>query len=566
MKKLYLVCLLLIMTIVFYSCKEDSPLSVSEYNLPVPANTPLLNQSVLGLYGNYGAGYQNGNIRSNQATVSWEASQSTSDFLCYKVFLGSSSSPVSTITDPTTINTTLVNLNANTLYKVKVATVLTSGTSKIDTFTIKTPKFSAPSSISALPSTKGGIKVTWTNNAESATSFIVERTPTGSSTYTTLGSAVLDSTQGVYSYLDPMATNGTSYYYRVRATNAYETTSTTTSASAYYFMDTPVLTLAQVSSKRSINIRWSDGSNAETGYKIYRSPGYNTSWQLLTSTALLPNITSYTDNDTTTQLLYDSTYSYKIEVFNDKETNTSLTKNTTVLRSQPIFTADSLRLNFSGSSTKTFNITNTGNTQLNITGITVSNSRIAVSPSTAFSITAGSSRQMTVSYVPSDTLLHIDTITITHNAIGSPIKIIVNSKSSPYIVNESFESVTLPSGWYTSSYPWVTTTSTYHSGARSLKSGALSSTGSSYVYTNTSFTGTKRITFSFKTSSYTSNYLYFIINGSVVASWSGVMTTWQDFSYDFTGSGADQLEWYYSKGSSTISGNDAVYIDDVQVY
>ncbi len=142
---------------------------------------------------------------------------------------------------------------------------------------------------------------------------------------------------------------------------------------------------------------------------------------------------------------------------------------------------------------------------------------------------------------------------------------------SVYYLNEGFESTSLPSGWVTnSSYPWITTTATYGSGARSIKSGTIPNSVSTYIYKSVTFTdsSTKQISFKYKTSSEPNyDYLNFYINGVLqTSSWSGVMTSFSTATYSFMGTGTIEFRWTYTKDGSGTLGDDAVYIDDVRVY
>ncbi len=240
MRKYFSVLLFVFVVMTFYSCKNDNPINVTEYGLPSPSNTPSINQAPLGSLGNYGAGYLNGNIRSDRAIISWNKSNDL-NFVCYKIYgkyalYDTFSDPIATITNPAVNTDTIFSLYQNTYYQFKVATITRSGMSTIDTFTIKTPKFLPPSNIVALPSTKGGIKVTWTNNAESASEFNIERTSDGY-TYETKGPAVSDSLPAVYSYLDTSVVSSKSYSYRISAKNSFEATKPGYSTSANLLTD-----------------------------------------------------------------------------------------------------------------------------------------------------------------------------------------------------------------------------------------------------------------------------------------------------------------------------------------
>ncbi|MCB0293242.1 MAG: hypothetical protein KDH97_23510, partial [Calditrichaeota bacterium] len=53
-------------------CNDKSPLGITAYSPTPPSGKPLILRSDLKSGGSYMPGYQSGNIRSDQVTLSWE--------------------------------------------------------------------------------------------------------------------------------------------------------------------------------------------------------------------------------------------------------------------------------------------------------------------------------------------------------------------------------------------------------------------------------------------------------------------------------------------------------------
>ncbi|MBM3217051.1 DUF1573 domain-containing protein, partial [Candidatus Poribacteria bacterium] len=73
-----------------------------------------------------------------------------------------------------------------------------------------------------------------------------------------------------------------------------------------------------------------------------------------------------------------------------------------------------------GSGTATFAITNTGGGTLTVSGIASSNAQFTVSPAPPYNLTTGQSQTVTVTFAPTKVGWEQSTLTITHNASGSP--------------------------------------------------------------------------------------------------------------------------------------------------
>jgi hypothetical protein len=90
-------------------------------------------------------------------------------------------------------------------------------------------------------------------------------------------------------------------------------------------------------------------------------------------------------------------------------------------------------------------------------------------------------------------------------------------------------------------------------------SGPLTDNQSSYLQTKVTGPGT--LTFRWKVSSLSGDYLVFMINGVQKSFITGEIG-WQQLSYNLT-SGSQTLTWYYSKNNSGAAGSDRGWVDQV---
>ena len=131
---------------------------------------------------------------------------------------------------------TNVNLTASTKYCYRVRAFqgpAYSAYTSVVNATTKAPPPAAPTGLTATPGASGSktINLAWTDNANNETAYYVERSTTGTSSWSAL--ATLGS--NVRTYSNTRLTVGTTYYYRVRCYNStlgYSDYSTVASALA----------------------------------------------------------------------------------------------------------------------------------------------------------------------------------------------------------------------------------------------------------------------------------------------------------------------------------------------
>ena len=168
-----------------------------------------------------------------------------------------------------------------------------------------------PTSLTATAVSSSQINLTWTDNSASETGYKIEQSPVDNLHYTQVGTVGPNGT----SYSATGLSEGTKYYYRVRAYNAIATSAYSSEKNATTFSNIPAapsgLTITSITSG-SVILAWTDNSNNETGFKIQRKQGATGTYtQIATPGA---NATTYTDNDTA--LLDGTQYYYKVSATN----------------------------------------------------------------------------------------------------------------------------------------------------------------------------------------------------------------------------------------------------------
>ena len=135
----------------------------------------------------------------------------------------------------------------------------------------------APSGLGASALSSSSIRLTWTDNSGNEAGFKIERSPDGSSGWTQVQLTAAGATTWDDSGLSP----GTTYYYRVRATNSAGDSAYSNVANATTLQTAPAAPsglTATALSISSIRVAWSDNSSNETGFKIERSPNGTSGW------------------------------------------------------------------------------------------------------------------------------------------------------------------------------------------------------------------------------------------------------------------------------------------------
>ena len=250
-------------------------------------------------------------ISSSQINLSWgDVATETGFKIERKTGVGGTYSQIATVgTGIVTYNNT--GLTANTTYYYRVRATNAGGDSgysnEANATTLDVAP-AAPSGLSATSISSSQINLSWTDNATNETGFKIERKTGSGGTYAQIATTGAD----VTTYNDTGLTEGTTYFYRVRATNAVGDSAYSAEASATTGTTPPDapsgLTATTVSSSQ-INLSWTDVAN-ETGFKIERKTGVGGTYSQIATVGA--GIVTYNN----TGLTANTTYYYRVRATN----------------------------------------------------------------------------------------------------------------------------------------------------------------------------------------------------------------------------------------------------------
>jgi len=169
---------------------------------------------------------------------------------------------------------------------------------------------SIPTELTAAAASDTVINLTWADNSNNETGFVIERKTGATGTYTQVSTVGTN----VRTYSSTGLAAGTTYYYRVRAVNgttysAYSNEANATTQAAAPPAAPTALTATAVSSS-SINLSWTDNSSNETGFAIEGKTSETGSYvQIATVEA---NVGTYSN----TGLAAGTAYYYRVRAVN----------------------------------------------------------------------------------------------------------------------------------------------------------------------------------------------------------------------------------------------------------
>ncbi|MBK7027787.1 MAG: fibronectin type III domain-containing protein [Bacteroidales bacterium] len=169
----------------------------------------------------------------------------------------------------------------------------------------------APSNLTATASGTTSINLTWTDNSSNETGFVLQRSLSASSGFSTIISLSANTT----TYSNTGLSASTAYYYRVQSVNAggsslWSNVASATTATPITPPTAPSNLVAVAQGCNTIKLTWTDNSNNETNFEVYRSLTSNGTYSKV---ALVP---SNTTNYINTGLSKGKKYYYKVRAKN----------------------------------------------------------------------------------------------------------------------------------------------------------------------------------------------------------------------------------------------------------
>ena len=317
---------------------------------------------------------------STQITLAWASSAGASS---YTVKYGTASGVYgTTFSTSATTPTTVTGLTAGTTYYFMVTAVNANGSINANAETSL-----APASVPTVPSTlvatgsNGSVGLTWTaSTGTGPITYTVYRSTTTGSGYASIATALATN-----SYTDNTVTNGTIYYYVVKAINSGGSTANSNEANALPMLPpTAPSSLVPTIGVANVKLDWTVASGLGTiTYNVYRSTSSGAGF------ASIGTASSNTYTDLTAA--NGTTYYYKITATNAG--GTSPDSNEVSAKAIALPTITSIAVNGSGSLAITFPAS-TGASTYNIkygtaTGVYGTTVTGVTSPTTISSLTPG---------------------------------------------------------------------------------------------------------------------------------------------------------------------------------
>ena len=174
--------------------------------------------------------------------------------------------------------------------------------------------------------TVSSLTLGWTDNSDSETGFVIERSLTSGSGYSTIHTTAAN----VNTYVNTGLNDGTQYYYRVRATNAAGPSANSNEASGTTLLappDAPTGLSVGSPTTSSLQLSWTDNSDNESEFRIERATAVGGPYSEIATPSA--NTTCYSNTG-----LEDATqYFYRVRAYNAAgfSTYSNIANNTTLL-------------------------------------------------------------------------------------------------------------------------------------------------------------------------------------------------------------------------------------------
>ncbi|MFH1226477.1 MAG: SBBP repeat-containing protein, partial [Planctomycetota bacterium] len=199
-------------------------------------------------------------------------------------------------------------LTDGTVYYYRVRAYNASGDSDYSNEASPAIALNAPTGLAPAAVSFSQINLAWTDNSNNEDGFQIERKTGIAGTYAAITTIV---GADIAAYSDTGLTDGTVYYYRVKAYNAIGDSAYCADATATTPVNPPSALNTAVVSSSQINLTWTDNSNSETGFKVERKTGIAGVYSVITTIAGA-GITNYSN----TGLTDGTVYYYRVRAYN----------------------------------------------------------------------------------------------------------------------------------------------------------------------------------------------------------------------------------------------------------
>ncbi|MGK7393484.1 MAG: FG-GAP-like repeat-containing protein [Candidatus Cyclobacteriaceae bacterium M3_2C_046] len=169
----------------------------------------------------------------------------------------------------------------------------------------------APDNLNATASGTGQIELTWDDNSDNESGFVIERSLTSISGF----SELITTSANITAFSDNTSlAEGTTYFYRIKAVNGPSQSLYSSEASdqTWITINAPTHMIATAVSANQVDLSWQDNSDNEMEFIIERSEESGINFSPIGTTGA-PDITGYTDNS---GLVGDITYYYRVKAVN----------------------------------------------------------------------------------------------------------------------------------------------------------------------------------------------------------------------------------------------------------
>ncbi len=204
----------------------------------------------------------------------------------------------------------LLDLTAGTNYAFRVSAFNTTSVSDFSNVVTTATLALAPANLTATVVSSSRIDLAW-SDVSGETGYKIERSTNG-----TTWTQIATTGANVTSYSNTGLNSATSYSYRVKANNAggdsaASNVASATTPTAPTLPSAPTSLSAVAASASRVNLSWTDNSNNENGFQIWRTSNNGRSWTNIANVSA--NTTSFTDTGVNAR----KTYSYAVRAFND---------------------------------------------------------------------------------------------------------------------------------------------------------------------------------------------------------------------------------------------------------